>query len=234
MKWLLSTLFLVLNTALIFSADISDMKNCSKQVIAQDSAAFNLDYYLRVHGLRLSPLHSNINEGYMTEAQKAEFNKYLPSYTDVKKVLEIGFNAGHSSENFFLNLKNLEKLVAFDINTHYYTKIGAEFMKQKYKDKFELVIGDSLVTVPIYAEGNDEKFDLVYVDAKHEYNNCLNDIINSAALAHKGTILWVDDYGGEVRDAVSECVKRGIIALDFFEHSNDPMGPRGWMQGHYL
>lgn len=211
------------------------MESYSKQVITNDTDIFTLDYYLGIYCMKLSSCGYTVNEGYMTNAQKLQFNQRLTSYTNVKRVVEIGFNAGHSCENFFLNLKNLEKLVAFDINTHPYTKVGVEYMTRKYKDLFEFVQGDSLVAVPKYANDNQEKFDLIYVDARHTYYNCLNDIINAGGLAHPGTILWVDDYGGEVQAAVNECVNQGIIAIDFVEQSYDPAGcSRDWVQARYL
>lgn len=210
------------------------MESYANQVITDDTGIFTLDYYLLVHCL-IQSTFSYISEEYMSETQRTQFNKYLPLYTNVKRVIEIGFNAGHSCENFFLNLQNLEKLVAFDINTHPYTKVGVEFMTRKYKDRFEFVSGDSLGAVPNYANDNQETFDLIYVDAKHTYYNCLNDIINARRLAHPGTILWINDFVGEVHKAVNECIKQGIIAIDFVEHSIDPeVGSRTWVQAHYL
>ena len=59
-----------------------------------------LDSYLSKHGFKLSPVHSGKNEGYSSLSQRAAFACELKKYTHIKRILEIGFNAGHTSELF--------------------------------------------------------------------------------------------------------------------------------------
>ena len=65
--------------------------------------------------------------------------------------MEIGFNAGHSAELFLSNNKNINVL-SFDIGGHQYVKYGKEFIDNKYPNRHALILGDSVQTVPSFAE----------------------------------------------------------------------------------
>ena len=53
---------------------------------------------------------------------------------NAKKILEIGFNGGHSAETF---LKSSENVIvhSVDIGFHHYVKFGYFYLKKKYKDR---------------------------------------------------------------------------------------------------
>lgn len=108
-------------------------------------------------------------------------------------VMEIGFNAGHSAEVFLKNNPTL-KLTSFDIarsNVVYFSK---KYIDDKYPDRHNLIIGDSNITVPNYFNcNNDIKFDIIFIDGGHEYEVCKNDLNNCFNLAHKDTIVMLDD-----------------------------------------
>ena len=112
--------------------------------------------------------------------------KYKP-----KEILEIGFNAGHSS-NFFLKNSNAN-VTSFDIGIHDYTKYGKQFIDLKYPHRHILIYGNSLDTIPHFSQFSDKKFDLIFIDGNHDYNYALNDLINCRRLAHNNTIVILDD-----------------------------------------
>ncbi|MBA3721550.1 MAG: class I SAM-dependent methyltransferase [Parachlamydiaceae bacterium] len=216
--------------------ELKTLMETHSNMVINDNQKTSLDQYLVTYGFTLSPLHSSVNEGYMTEQQKNQFSEQLKKYPEIKSIGEVGLNAGHSTENFFQNCPNLKKLVSFDINMHPYTNVAVEYFFKKYKDRFAFVPGDSLIKVRAYAKNNpNEKFDLIYVDGNHTYSYCLNDILNFKSLAHPETILWVDDYNGpEVFKAVNACVELGEIKIESIHSSDDSCGHRSWIEARYL
>lgn len=197
-----------------------------------------LDQYLQSKSFTLSPTHSKINEGYLSNAQQEQFRQQLAQHPHIKSIAEIGLNAGHSAENFFQSCKNIEKFVSFDINMHAYTRHAAEYLQAKYKDRFIFVPGDSKLKVLEVAQlctQEKDKFDLIYIDGDHTYNGCRIDIENCKKLAHKNTILWIDDCKcKKVAKAISRCEKRGIIQVINVHESRDQSGKRSWAQARYL
>ena len=195
----------------------------------------SLDAYLNQRGLFLAPDHSAKNEGYSSLKQRAEFIADLQRLPHVKKVLEIGFNAGHSAETF-LNQPQCEKLVSFDINTHGYTSVGTEFMQHKFKERFVFVPGESKKQVPKYASAHPhEKFDLIFIDGGHAFDLVVNDIRNCQALADRNALVWLDDYETiiGVKAGVDECVDKGVIALLEVKSVTEGLGRRSWAIAQY-
>lgn len=111
----------------------------------------------------------------------------------IKSILEIGFNAGHSTELFLDNNPDVN-VVSFDIGVYDYTNIGKKYIDNKYPFRHSLVIGDSQMTIPEYHKKfPNKKFDLIYIDGGHEYDICKNDLMNCYQMAHENTILIMDD-----------------------------------------
>lgn len=199
----------------------------------EDFTDISLDRYL-------SEQHIFVTEGYVTAKQKAEFVQHMQRISKIKKILEIGFNAGHSAE-LFLTTTNCEKLLSFDINVHPYLKTGAKFIKQKFGDRFTLIEGDSKIKVPEYATTHsDEKFDLIFIDGGHSFECCFSDIQNCSKLAHQETLVLIDDYVAEVKQAVDACVNLGLIVLLDYKHTQDVYipnrnsGDRIWVVAQYV
>lgn len=109
------------------------------------------------------------------------------------KVMEIGFNAGHSAETFLLNNPTLT-LVSFDIGEHAYLLEGKKYIDKTFPGRHTLILGDSTASVPNYIAHNpDVKFDVIFIDGGHDYPVCSADMANSMKLAHNDTILIMDD-----------------------------------------
>lgn len=175
--------------------------------------------------------------GYCTPLQLDQFTHELKKYPGLKTIAEIGLNAGHSAEHFLTQCKELQLFVSFDINAYAYTALAAEYLKQKYKERFHFVAGDSIDTVPqLKKERPDLKFDLIYIDGMHHFSWVFADILHTQEMAHEKSLLWIDDFHYEgVSAAVKACESFGVIRLEEEFVSEDPeMGKRCWVQARFL
>lgn len=180
-------------------------------------------------------VHKDKIAGYVSDAQKFQMNEVLRSYSDVKKIGEIGLNAGHSAENFFKHCNQLENYYSFEIQN--ITEV-VEYFQTNYGNRFHFINGDSLKTVPEFAKNfPDIKFDLIFIDGAHSYDDCLQDILNMHQLAHPKSHLWIDDYTApEVFDAVETSAKVFGILEVLKVHLSDFKTPceRCWIEARYL
>lgn len=108
-------------------------------------------------------------------------------------VMEIGFNAGHSAEIFLKNNPTLS-LVSFDIGCHGYVSMGKQYIDVVFPRRHTLILGNSIFSVPHYiSEHPNKKFDVIFVDGCHDYEIARADLQNCMNLAHKDTIVIMDD-----------------------------------------
>lgn len=120
--------------------------------------------------------------------------KNIVSDSNVKSVMEIGFNAGHSADVMLFANSSI-KLTSFDLGIHAYVLHAKEYMDKTYPARHELILGDSMQTVPefIAANGANTKFDVIFIDGGHTYDLAKADLTNCKNLAHPNTIVILDD-----------------------------------------
>jgi len=128
-----------------------------------------------------------------TENVKEQQEELIKLSKDVKTVMEIGFNAGHSAELFLKNNPELT-LTSFDIGDHNYVLTGKQYIDKTFPGRHTLIIGDSTMSVPKFIKDHPEiKFDLLFIDGCHEYEIAKADLENCRHLAHKDSIVVMDD-----------------------------------------
>ena len=125
-------------------------------------------------------------------------------------IMEIGFNAGHSSLIYLLSNPNC-KIVVFDLCAHKYTMPCFKYLESLFPNRLEIYPGDSNKTVAKYYEDNPtKKFDLIHIDGCHKANIANIDFYNSLKLAND-IIIWDDTQLKHVDDLFKEYVKRGLV-----------------------
>lgn len=141
--------------------------------------------------------HSQLNK------DETNFLRNIINEKSIQTILEIGFNGGHSSETFLSASKNTT-VVSFDIGHHHYVQVGKRYLDNLYPGRHELILGNSLVTIPQYYYNNVNpykrsinhpcmEFDLVFIDGGHQYHEARGDLFNCKYLSHPDTIVIMDD-----------------------------------------
>ncbi len=106
-------------------------------------------------------------------------------------IMEIGFNAGHSSLLYLLsNPKN--KITIFDLCEHKYTLPCFNFLCEIFPGRLRIFPGDSTKTIPEFINNNkNEFFDLIHIDGCHITDIANKDFFNSLKLA-SSIMIWDD------------------------------------------
>ena len=163
-----------------------------------------------------------------------------------RRVVEIGFNAGFST-HAFLSAHPDVTVTSFDLGEHGYGARAKAQIDEGFPGRHTLIIGDSLTTVPEYADAHPgETFDLVFIDGGHTYEVASADIRNMARLAGEDTVLVIDDllphrlWGEGVIRAWDEAIDTGVVVQTTLYADGaevDAVGPdasRAWAVGRYL
>ena len=185
----------------------------------------------------------------MRKAQARYLEQLLVQKPWVRKVAEVGFNAGHSSYLFLKSRPDVE-VTSFDLGDHDYTHLAKWIIDEHFPGRHSLVIGDSGVTVPAFAKSQpDHKFDLIFIDGGHDFDVAVADIDNCRLLATDQTIVIMDDLNphdhwsaGPVRawlDAQRDCliaqdvlIENGVTVVNSVVRQEEASCM--WALGHYL
>lgn len=109
--------------------------------------------------------------------------------SNIKNVMEIGFNAGFSTLLMLISNPKIN-ITCYDICVHSYTDPCFQKIKSDFGDRINIVYGDSTQTLK---NVNDITYDLIHIDGGHG-DEAEHDIVNSYRLSREGTILIMDDY----------------------------------------
>ena len=148
--------------------------------------------------------------------EEALYLRNIARVTEAKAIVEIGFNVGFSSIAFLESGPDVT-VVSFELDRRHGVELAKQFVDERYPGRHELIIGNSVETVPAYAESKAGTFDLAFVDGGHEYEIATADIRNTCRLVRPGGIVVVDDltpwymWGAGPSQAWQEAIDDGLI-----------------------
>jgi precorrin-6B methylase 2 len=145
---------------------------------------------------------------------------------DVKTILEIGFNAGHSSV-LMLDACSAVKVTSFDIGSSV-VWVGKKYIDTVYPGKHQLIVGNSNKMIPLFQ--CEKKYDLLFIDGSPEYSFVLNDLINCKRLSDKYTKIVLNGTSESINKAWNKMISTGQIV----EEKRYSYGDRGWVTGKYI
>ena len=100
--------------------------------------------------------------------------------------------------------------------------------------------GDSAETLPAHTETSPAKFDAIFIDGGHLYNQALGDLRNSLAAVRPGSLVIVDDCEGDVHhpfydeyESVSSAW-RHVVGEGILQPIQGTCSHCGLCMGHYV
>jgi predicted O-methyltransferase YrrM len=156
-------------------------------------------------------VNEKIEEGSLLDQIKF-FIDYLVSNPEIRLVLEIGFNTGASAAAFLASRDDI-LVMSVDIGHHKYIIPYKKILDSQFPNRHTLIIGDSKDIIPRLGA---LKPDLIFIDGDHIEPTPLIDARNCLALAHKNTVLIMDDTNllngwAGVLQGMCELIKKGEI-----------------------
>eukprot|EP01001_Neometanema_parovale_P009331 NODE_5574_length_931_cov_91.272277_g5351_i0.p1 GENE.NODE_5574_length_931_cov_91.272277_g5351_i0~~NODE_5574_length_931_cov_91.272277_g5351_i0.p1 ORF type:complete len:276 (-),score=30.80 NODE_5574_length_931_cov_91.272277_g5351_i0:51-878(-) len=109
-----------------------------------------------------------------------------------RKMVEIGFNAGHSSSMMLTLAPALQQLTSFDICSGGYQTQCAAHLNATFPNRHVLYCGDSRKTVPQHIK-EIRGSDMMLIDGGHAWKVALADLRNCAHVATNTTLVVMDD-----------------------------------------
>jgi hypothetical protein len=129
-------------------------------------------------------------------------------------LLEIGFNAGHGCL-LALSVNPSLRYTGIDIGWNPYVERCGAYLKNVFKDRFDLIIGDSREVLPGMRRAK-MRFDLIRSDAGHDFDTAQSNLLHSIELVRPNGVILVDTYSGDdslfILDAIIDfhCA-RGVV-----------------------
>ena len=105
-------------------------------------------------------------------------------------IIQIGFNAGHSSTLMF-HANPTCNIVSFDLFNHAYTEPCSNYLSFNQRLKLKLIKGNTLETLEKYE--TDIIFDLIHFDGGQQEEVIENDLNQCMRFADSKTFLVIDD-----------------------------------------
>ena len=145
---------------------------------------------------------------------ESDYARYRAGFVEAvsgrKRLLEIGFNAGHSALTYLYTNPSAE-YVGIDLAYRPYTTEAIRWLKERYGERFSLHVGDSTEVLP-RIESEIGKFDVIHVDGGHTFDVAFADIWNCYRCLDDRGILIVDDRPApEVERAINVSLKTRLL-----------------------
>lgn len=124
------------------------------------------------------------------------------------KILEIGFNMGHSC--VLMLLSNPDCVVhCLDAGIHSYTKLCWEYLNLQFPGRVVLFLGPSHITLKTY---NGPLLDLIHVDGCHDYNTANIDFfLSRGKVRNNGIIVFDDTWMKHLGDLWAGYINSGLV-----------------------
>ena len=131
-------------------------------------------------------------EGHSSQIPQQMFDlKQFLSDLEIKEILEIGFNAGHSSDLFLSN--SIATVTSFDLNERPCVNIAKKYIDIKFPSRHTLINGDSTKTIPEFIKNNKNKtFDIIFIDGLHQCEQVAKDINNSICFLKPSSFIIIE------------------------------------------
>jgi hypothetical protein len=128
-------------------------------------------------------------------------------------MLEIGFNAGHSALLALTTNPTLH-YTGVDLGGHSYTIPCFEYLKEIFKDRIDIFIGDSTKVLKDFSYKS-KKYDLASVDGGHDFQFVTSDLAEICRISASGTPVIIDDIGHPpIRAAILSSIAQRRLKLN--------------------
>ena len=162
------------------------------------------------------------------QPKRGNFAKVLRRKT---RLLEIGFNAGHSSLFALSSFPSL-RVAAIDICRHSYTRPCADRLSELFGDRFCFLAGDSATVFPLhYLDLAD--CDIIHIDGGHGVDAVAIDLAHSVFLPNTSGAarhLLIDDFNHPpIAERTGEYINRDLLVCEWSGDSQALLRvPRGF------
>jgi hypothetical protein len=131
------------------------------------------------------------------------------------KILELGFNAGHSALLFLLGCDESSEIDFLDIGAHPYVYPCYQYLESISSVKKRLLIGNSLRVLPelVLKHKQRDIYDVIHMDGGHSQECVMNDLILLYILLKPGGWMIVDDANGFILHQVNSFLSLGLFKI---------------------
>lgn len=132
-------------------------------------------------------------EGHVLPDQMDFFVQFLLDHPEIKTVLEIGFNAGHSAATFLATRPDIN-VISIDLAAHDYVIPAKKWIDSLWPKRHLLIVGDSVQAMQVLHNFVPEFHpDLIFVDGGHDEPYPITDLRNALQFASPSSWIIVDD-----------------------------------------
>ena len=186
-----------------------------------------IEKYINEHSLELNKTQKDIilyNDSLgdikrnQISISQCHFLHFVIKTSNIKQVLEIGTFTGLSALTMSLALPKDGKLVTLDKNIKT-NKVAQNFFKNANQDNKIKIFDNNAMDNLKEFRNNNQKFDLVFIDAdKENYTNYYDislDLINANGLIIIDNVLWHGDVADESKkDNITKSIKKFNIYIN--------------------